>query len=619
MNGRPLTDAQISSALRAHVPERAQAGLRERILEAAGTTTQQRALPSFLGALGDADTFARRRGLLIAAALLVALALASVAAVGALRLLQRDPVRDLSLEHRPTLQGVVAPSSTPSLPSDGPTSSAFPRPTGVWIATGMMGTPRDGSTAVVRLLDGRVLVAGGSGANNENDLTSAELYDPDSGTWSATGNMLKPHGGFPATLLRDGKVLVGDVVDPTVDDWILGAELYDPATGTWSSTGELVITGVGGYSAGTTATLLRDGKVLVAGDNGAQLYDPASGTWSATGKMITPRHHHTATLLPDGTVLVAGGDVGDGMVYSAELYDPDTGSWTAIANTRNGGPCRSGCPRGGGMATLLQDGTLLFMRRSSSVPVVEFVEIYDPATGTWTRTGDMARPDAAYATATPLLDGTVLVAGQSGPDARGLAEVYDPATGSWTETRNMLYDIFYDSSSATLLLDGTVLVAGGGGSFATGAASSAELYIPAGLSPPPAVLALPIPIPTPTPTLVPTPIPTPFPPAAGPVPAGARSWTVRVVNRSSNPATLFLAEDGENGIGPLCGSVTPNVVPAGVTQKVIFLLPPKRVKSCWIWVNPVPGQGGSLFQTSDAPLAGEVFIQAEGQGGWLSP
>ena len=70
MNAPRLTDAQISQALRAHLPERAQAGLRERILEAAETTSQQRALPSFLGALSDADPVARRRSLLIAAALL---------------------------------------------------------------------------------------------------------------------------------------------------------------------------------------------------------------------------------------------------------------------------------------------------------------------------------------------------------------------------------------------------------------------------------------------------------------------------------------------------------------------------------------------------------------------
>ena len=86
---------------------------------------------------------------------------------------------------------------------------------------------------------------------------------------------------------------------------------------------------------------------------------------------------------------------------------------------------------------------------------------------------------------------------------------------------------------------------------------------------------------------------------------------------------MFLAEDGENGIGTLCGSVTPNVVPAGVTEKVTFLLPPKRVTDCWIWVNPVPGQGGSMFQTSDAPMKGKiVFLDGEkgaAQGAWASP
>ena len=98
MNALRLTDAQLSQALRAHLPKRAQAGLRERILEAAETTGQQRALPSFLGALSEADPVTRRRTLLIAAALLVALALAATAAVGALRLLERDPIPELSLE-----------------------------------------------------------------------------------------------------------------------------------------------------------------------------------------------------------------------------------------------------------------------------------------------------------------------------------------------------------------------------------------------------------------------------------------------------------------------------------------------------------------------------------------
>ena len=172
---------------------------------------------------------------------------------------------------------------------------------------------------------------------------TAELYDPASGTWSATGNMLKPHGRLPAhaAARRQGARWGCRRPGPaTEDDEVQGAEVYDPATGPgpprarWSGIG------------GGTATVLRDGKVLVAGESGTQVYDPASGTWSATGKMITPRHYATATLLPDGKVLVAGGsDAPTNRSDSAELYDPDTGSWTAIANphARAQGPNRRRC------------------------------------------------------------------------------------------------------------------------------------------------------------------------------------------------------------------------------------------------------------------------------------
>ena len=118
MNARPLTDAQISQALRAHLPEAAAAGLRERVFDAAETTAQLRPFPSFLGALSDADPVGRRRSLLIAAALLVALAVASATAVGALRLLERDPIDKLSLEPPADLPAFVLSSyeRLPQLP-----------------------------------------------------------------------------------------------------------------------------------------------------------------------------------------------------------------------------------------------------------------------------------------------------------------------------------------------------------------------------------------------------------------------------------------------------------------------------------------------------------------------
>ena len=77
MNARPLTDAQISQALRAHLPEAAAPGLRERVMDATETTAQLRSFPSFLGALSEADPVARRRSILIAAALLLVVVVAS--------------------------------------------------------------------------------------------------------------------------------------------------------------------------------------------------------------------------------------------------------------------------------------------------------------------------------------------------------------------------------------------------------------------------------------------------------------------------------------------------------------------------------------------------------------
>jgi hypothetical protein len=100
---------------------------------------------------------------------------------------------------------------------------------------------------------------------------------------------------------------------------------------------------------------------------------------------------------------------------------------------------------------------------------------------------------------------------------------------------------------------------------------------------------------------------------------GGREWTVTVRNESSDPTTLFVTEHAETGMGRQCGTVTPSVVPPDTTMNVTFLLPPTTVTSCWIWVNPVRGEGGSLFQTSDAPMKGEILTMANGQAGWLSP
>jgi N-acetylneuraminic acid mutarotase len=331
-----------------------------------------------------------------------------------------------------------------------------------------MVTPRYSHTATL-LRDGTVLV---TSAVYAEAAASAELYHPSGGIWTATGSMDNPfRAGYTATLLLDGRVLVAGGHSSFPDGLQLAsAELYDPGSGTWTVTGNL-IEARGGH----TATLLPNGTVLVTGGSrdpegplaSAELYDPASGSWTAAGSMIEARVGHTATLLLDGKVLVAGGlssFAGDGYLASVERYDPGSGTWTATGDLIEA--------RGWHTATLLSDGRVLVaggLSSSTDYAPLASAELYDPGSGTWTATGSMidAREDS---TATLLPDGRVLVVGSH----LTAAELYDPSSGSWTATGNMVTRRRYPT--ATLLLDGKVLVAGGNSS--SGQLAAAELYDP---------------------------------------------------------------------------------------------------------------------------------------------
>jgi hypothetical protein len=260
-----------------------------------------------------------------------------------------------------------------------------------------------------------------------------------SASWSVTDAPLHTGCCPTATLLRDGRVLLAGVPAADGNMGTTEAALYDPATGKWSETGSMHVA-----RAGSVASLLTDGRVLVAGGvdpnkgylgalASAELYDPATGQWTETGSMSTWRIYSKAISLADGRVLVLGGHISGHPGSSSPRIPPGGGGETKGAET------------------------------------------YDPESGTWSWARPMTAPPQ---TATLLPDGRVLVTHDEGS-----SELFDPRTGRWTATASATQAV--NSPRATLLANGDVLLVDmwdrpvrGGGCPCRHFVGRAELYDP---------------------------------------------------------------------------------------------------------------------------------------------
>jgi len=346
--------------------------------------------------------------------------------------------------------------------SVGRNGEAYIRAAQISGSIGNLNEPRYYHTATM-LDDGRVLIAGGL-ASGFSAKFSVELYDPAEREWLFSGFLLSARVSHTATLLPDGKVLfVGGSSDSFGDFQLKTSELYDPATGKSTATGSLRT-----YRVFHTATLLNNGKVLIAGgsdgfnsSSSTELYDPSTGQWSDSGSLVNPRWGHTAILLGDGKVLFVGGV---GVDTSAELYDPET------ERCRKTGSFVVG--RYSTTATLLENGKVLMVGRTVDQSLMNTAELYDPASGTWRLTGNRSVV-CGVSTMTLLPNGNVLATGLSCTGNLNLfGELYDPDSETWSTTDRLR--VVREGYSATRLLDGNILVAGGG--FRGTVLNTTELY-----------------------------------------------------------------------------------------------------------------------------------------------
>jgi hypothetical protein len=279
------------------------------------------------------------------------------------------------------------------------------------------------------------------------------------GSITASAPMLEPRSGHSATLLRDGRVLIAGGMRRN-QDFYRSAEIFDPATNKFESTGSMTETRVSHI-----AVLLQSGKVLIAGGwigtettATAELYDPATRTFTSIGSMTTKRARPTATLLDNGDVLIAGGQDRDGFsnsLSSAEIFHAKTLKFSPVGSMHQARIAHT--------ATLLNDGRVL-IAGGRGEGVTAHAEIFDPKTNSFSETGSLAT--ARYkATAARMADGRVLIAG--GSDERDWtgtlrsAEIYDRRTGKFSATAAMGNARFKLPDEAVRLANGDVLVAGG--------------------------------------------------------------------------------------------------------------------------------------------------------------
>ena len=281
------------------------------------------------------------------------------------------------------------------------------------------------------LSDGKVLIAGGcSAGGGATCLNTAEIFDPMTNTFSAAGlGTMSTKRWAPATAaLPDGRILVAGGWDGTND--VTSADVFNPSTKTFSSVGPL---GVAREAA--AAAPLPDGRVLVAGGysntddtNTTEIFNPTTNSFSPGPPLPGPEYGAPGVVISGGRVLIAGGYHSPNYLSSAFVFNPSSSTFSAVGSLATARYAPAGATLPGGRA-LIAGGYY-------SPPVSTYLtatEIFDPATNTFSSAGvgqlNHKREEAAGA---ELPDGRALVAGGWDGTAVKSAEVLSVPSNAFT-------------------------------------------------------------------------------------------------------------------------------------------------------------------------------------------
>src|SRR6185437_11605254 len=314
--------------------------------------------------------------------------------------------------------------------------------------------------ATTKLPSGNLLLAGGGGSSSF--LDTLEIYrfrTNDFVPGSALPSMTSLRANETATLLPNGKVLIaGGAVD--IATWTATTDIFNPVSRTITAGPDL-----NDAREGATAKLLKNGRVIIAGGrdglgtlNSVDIYHPVGNKITAGPPMNVARYDCAAVVLPNGNLMLFGGFgaiTQSQPLKSTEIYNPTTNKWAVS-------PPDMLHARGGARATLLDNGTVLITGGTNAIGVLATTEIYHPATRTFTAGPDMNSP-RKFHTQVRLPSGRVLIAGGYS-DNTGLAvldttDIYHPVTHKIT-AGPMMNDA-RGLASGALFANGKVLIAGG--------------------------------------------------------------------------------------------------------------------------------------------------------------